>query len=236
MAAGSVEERTMKTKIALTIGLLLSASASVIVAKDAPMFVWNRTTLGMVEAASVGRGQQIAEEQKCAKCHGKIGVSEDEDSPNIAGQKGSYVAKQLADYKAEAREEKSMTKAARKLNPQDMADLGAFYATQKPEKAAGKVKKEPLLVSAGDEKRFLLPCGSCHGKKGEGFGHEVPALMGQKGTPFLDTMKAFKDEDRANDHYGRMRFIAAQLTDDEIAAIVAYYRAPEAAPKPDKDD
>jgi cytochrome c553 len=236
MAAGSLEERTMKTKIALTIGLLLSASASVIVAKDAPMFVWNRTSLGMVDAASAGRGAQIAEEQKCAKCHGKLGIAEDEDSPNIAGQKAAYIKKQLADYKAEAREEKSMTKAAKKLNPQDMADLGAFYAAQKPEKALGKVKKEPVLVSAGDEKRFLLPCGSCHGKKGEGFGHEVPLLMGQKGTPFTETMKAFKDEDRANDHYGRMRFIAAQLTDDELTEIVAYYRAPEAVAKPDKDD
>jgi cytochrome c553 len=60
--------------------------------------------------------------------------------------------------------------------------------------------------------------------------------MGQKGTPFADTMKAFKDEDRANDHYGRMRFIAAQLSDQELNEIVAYYRAPEAVAKPDKDD
>ena len=225
----------MKTKIALTIGLLLSASASVMAAKDAPMFVWNRTTLGMVDAASAGRGEKIAEEQKCSKCHGKVGISEDEDAPNIAGQKAPYIAKQLADYKEGARDEKSMTKAAKKLNPQDMADLGAYFATQKPEKAAGKAKA-PALVTAGDEKRFLLACGTCHGKKGEGFGHEVPALMGQKGTPFADTMKAFKEEDRVNDHFGRMRFIAAQLTDEEIAGIVAYYRSPEAVAKEGKDD
>jgi cytochrome c553 len=235
MVVGSVEERTMKTKIALTIGLLLSASASVMAAKDAPMFVWNRTTLGMVEAASAGRGEKIAEEQKCAKCHGKVGISEDEDSPNVAGQRAAYIAKQLADYKEGTRDEKSMTKAAKKLNPQDMADLGAYFAAQKPEKALGKAKA-PVLVTAGDEKRFLLPCGSCHGKKGEGFGHEVPLLMGQKGTPFLETIKAFKEEDRANDHFGRMRFIAMQMSDDEIAEVVAFYRAPETAPKKDKDD
>jgi cytochrome c553 len=225
----------MKTKIALTIGLLLSASASMIVAKDAPMFVWNRTTLGMVDAASAGRGEKIAEEQKCAKCHGKLGVSEDEDSPNIAGQRAAYVAKQLADYKEGAREEKSMTKAAKKLNSQDMADLGAFYAKQKPEKAAGKVKSL-AMVSAGDEKRFLLPCAACHGKSGEGFGHEVPALMGQKGAQFLDTMKAFKEGDRANDHYGRMRYIASKLSDQEMEQTAAYYAAPAAAPKKKDDD
>ena len=234
MAAGCVEERIMKTRIALTIGLLLSASTSVILAKDAPMFVWNRTTLGMVEAASAGRGEKIAEEQKCAKCHGKLGVAEDEDAPNIAGQRAPYIAKQLADYKEGAREEKSMVKAARKLNAQDMADLGAFYAKQKGEKASGKVKSV-VMVSAGDEKRFLLPCAACHGKNGEGFGHEVPALMGQKGTQLLDTMKAFKEGDRANDHYGRMRYIASKLSDQEIEQTAAFYSAPAAAPKK-KDD
>jgi cytochrome c553 len=60
--------------------------------------------------------------------------------------------------------------------------------------------------------------------------------MGQKGTPFLETMKAFKEEDRANDHFGRMRFIAKQMSDDEIAEVVAFYRAPETAPKKDKDE
>lgn len=226
----------MKTQIALTIGLLVSASASVIVAKDAPVFVWNRTTLGIVEAASAGRGEKIAEEQKCSKCHGKAGIAEDEDAPNIAGQRAAYVAKQLADYKDGGREEKSMAKAAKKLNPQDMADLGAFYAKQKPEKAAGTVKKPPPMIAAGDEKRFLLACGACHGKNGEGFGHEVPALMGQKGTQLLDTMNAFKSQDRINDHYGRMRYIASKLNADEVAGVVAYYRAPEAAGKKGKDD
>lgn len=225
----------MRTKIAMTIGLLLSAAASMILAKDAPMFVWSRTTLGMVEAASAGRGEKIAEEQMCAKCHGKLGVSEDEDAPNIAGQRAAYVAKQLADYKEGARDEKSMTKAAKKLNSQDMADLGAFYAKQKAEKAAGKVKSL-AMVSAGDEKRFLLPCAACHGKRGEGFGHEVPALMGQKGSQFLDTMKAFKEGDRANDHYGRMRYIASKLSDQEMEQTAAYYAAPAAAPRKKDDD
>jgi cytochrome c553 len=55
--------------------------------------------------------------------------------------------------------------------------------------------------------------------------------MGQKGTQLLDTMKAFMAGDRANDHYGRMRYIASKLSDQEIEQTSAFYSAPAAAPK-----
>jgi len=216
----------MKTKIALTIGLLLSASASVIVAKDAPMFVWNRTTLGMVEAASAGRGGQIAEEQKCAKCHGKVGISEDEDSPNIAGQKAAYIKKQLADYKAEAREEKSMTKAAKKLNPQDIADLGAFYAAQKliPEKARNKdtIELGQRIFRAGIAERGVAACAGCHGPRGEGIPAQFPALAGQYADYTDAQLRAFRSGARANDPNRMMRMTAARLSDAEIKAVADY--------------
>jgi cytochrome c553 len=48
-------------------------------------------------------------------------------------------------------------------------------------------------------------------------------------------MKAFKEGDRANDHYGRMRYIASKLSDQEIEQTAAFYSAPAAAPKK-KDD
>ena len=42
---------------------------------------------------------------------------------------------------------------------------------------------------------------------------------------------AFKEGDRSNDVYSRMRLIAEALTDEEIEALAAYYAAalPEAA-------
>jgi cytochrome c553 len=39
-------------------------------------------------------------------------------------------------------------------------------------------------------------------------------------------MTAFQEGDRENDHYSRMRFIASQLTEDEIQGLAAYYGAP----------
>ena len=57
-------------------------------------------------------------------------------------------------------------------------------------------------------------------------------LLGQKPEYFVDTMTAFKDGDRENDAYGRMRFVAGELTEDEIKELAAYYSMP-ASPEED---
>jgi cytochrome c553 len=127
-------------------------------------------------------------------------------------------------YRSGVREDKDMTKSAKKLNDQQMADLAAFYKTQVAEEKVGK--EPPKLVSVGDTSRLLLPCAVCHGKQGEGIGFESPAIAGQKVDHFIETMTAFQGGDRENDHYGRMRFIASQLTEKEVQELAAYYSAP----------
>ena len=69
----------------------------------------------------------------------------------------------------------------------------------------------------------LLPCAVCHGEKGEGMRYEVPALAGQKAQHLIDTMTEYKDGSRANDLYGRMRFVASRMSDEEIEAGARYY-------------
>jgi cytochrome c553 len=118
-----------------------------------------------------------------------------------------------------------MYKKVKKLGLQDMADLAAFYAAQEPEPPEGRTEP-PLLVTQGDMERLLLPCNVCHGEQGEGLGFEVPALAGEKREHFVDTMTEFQDGDRENDQYGRMRFIAGQLSEEEVEELAAYYGAP----------
>jgi cytochrome c553 len=45
-------------------------------------------------------------------------------------------------------------------------------------------------------------------------------------------MTVFKDGVRENNAFGRMRFVAGQLTEDEIKALAAYYSMP-ASPEGD---
>lgn len=215
----------MKTTLILTLGLLIALSGATTAEDTVEPFAWSGLTLDLIASGDAGRGEGIATKQKCGKCHGDAGIAEDDETPSIAGQIPSYQFKQLLDYKAEIRESKDMKKATSKLGLQDMADLAAYFATLPPEPPEGKAKP-PLLVTRGDLDRLLLPCNVCHGEKGEGLGFEVPAIGGQKVEHFVETMTAFREGDRQNDHYGRMRFIAGQLSEDEVAELAAYYAAP----------
>jgi cytochrome c553 len=212
----------MKTTLILSLGLLMAVPMAV--AEEVEPFVWSRATLALIESGDPARGQEVADKAKCQKCHGAVGVSEDDVTPSIAGQVRGYSYKQLVDFKTGVRESRDMQKATRKLSQQDMADLAAFYATQTPEPSASTAPA-PQLVALGDESRLLLPCAVCHGEQGEGWGQQVPALTGQKIDHFIETMTAYQSGDRANDEYARMRFIAGQLTAEEITEIATYYAA-----------
>lgn len=195
------------------------------------VFGWTRPIMNAVNVGNAERGQQVAKAQKCAKCHGDTGISDEDDTPSLAGQTSAYLFKQLVDYKTQRREDRSMKKAVRKLSPRDMADLGAFYAVQKPETPVGG--DVPPLVEKGDRSRLLLACNDCHNESQEFRSKmEIPAtLTGQKIEYFIETLNGFKTGERANDLFGRMRFIASRLTDDEIAALAKFYAA-----EPAKED
>lgn len=184
--------------------------------------------MSAVNVGNAERGQEVAKTLKCAKCHGENGVSDEDDTPSLAGQTSAYLFKQLVDYKTERRENRSMRKAVRNLSPRDMADLGAFYAVQPAESPLGG--EVPPLVEKGDRSRLLLACNDCHNESKEFRSKmEIPAtLVGQKVEYFISTLNEFKTGERANDLYGRMRFIASRLSDDEITALARYYSAPPA--------
>lgn len=183
--------------------------------------------LELIESGDPVRGEEIALSKKarCTRCHGDAGISDEEDTPSIAGQLASYTYKQLMDYKTQARENRSMRSRVKRLSEQDVADLAVYYATLPREGAGAKVAAAaaPTLVTDGDRDRLLLPCSVCHGDKGEGMEYEVPALAGQKAQHLIDTLTEYKDGSRANDLYGRMRFVASRLSEHEIEKLAQYY-------------
>ena len=72
--------------------------------------------------------------QPCAACHGPTGnESVDPTYPRLAGQYADYLAKALRDYKTGARKNAIMAGFATTLSDQDIADLAAFFASQKGE-------------------------------------------------------------------------------------------------------
>ncbi len=203
------------------IALAITASPSFSEDKK-QQFKWSKSSLAIIASGDAELGAELAEEMECSECHGEKGISEDGEFPNLAGQTAAYTVKQLFDYKSGARATDTMQDFTEELDMKKMADLAAFYAKQKPAEMLG-ADKAPKLAVETDKPRLMIACDKCHGIKGVGRGFDIPRLAGQQKAYFLSTMEAFKEGERTNDHYKRMRFIAKTITDDEVKALANYY-------------
>ncbi|MDP5292940.1 c-type cytochrome [Oceanimonas sp. CHS3-5] len=172
-----------------------------------------------------------AKSAACAACHGADGNSPTDMYPKLAGQHASYIAKQLAEFKAaatggEGRANAIMGGMAMPLSEQDMADLGAYYASQAitpvPVDEA-VIERGAALYQGGDIERGITSCIACHGPRGEGLeSAKFPSLSGQHPAYIKAQLEMFRSGERANDPNGMMRGIATKLTDDDIAVLSQY--------------
>jgi cytochrome c553 len=67
----------------------------------------------------------------CGVCHGADGNSVNGLWPKIAGQHEMYIVKQLKDFRAGTRKDLTMNGMAKPLTDTDIANLAAFFASQK---------------------------------------------------------------------------------------------------------
>jgi cytochrome c553 len=120
-----------------------------------------------------------------------------------------------------------MTANVRKITTEEAADIAVYYAAQPLPMATFKISQVTAaakrLAEKGDGTRFVPPCAGCHGQNGEGSIVDVPALAGQSSSYFKLAMTEYQDDERENDIYSRMRFIAKQLTEQEINELADYY-------------
>ena len=178
---------------------------------------------GMQGDAQAGQAKSAT----CAACHGAQGNSPSPEWPNLAGQHASYTSKQLADFKAgTTRNNPIMAGQVAALSDQDMADLGAYFATLAP--AGGFVSEEKRALGekiyrGGNQESGVPACIACHGPSGAGdpMG-AIPMLSGQRIPYTVGQLKAFRDGTRSNDRNGMMRGSAHDLTDAEIEAVSEY--------------
>ena len=215
--------------------LLLAFIAPVIVnAEPASSVAWTPDTLNLVKNGDLNKGKERAE--SCKNCHGAEGQGMKEEKrddetlpaiPALAGQVANYTYKQLRDYFNGSRSHDSMTGVAKGLDEQAAADLAVWFAYLTPPKnESGKqnLSRAEKMVDNGDGKRLLPPCFVCHGGKGQGEKQDIPSLAGQQADYFTRTLLSYKNGERHNDVYSRMRLIAQQLTDEEIKELAQYYQ------------
>jgi cytochrome c553 len=190
--------------------------------------VWTSQVLQILAEARPERGRAKVQEV-CSACHGEQGVSASPDFPNLAGQSGTAIYKQLNDYHTGSRTNQFMTDVAKALDESAIADVAAYYAGQpmrNPNPATLADAPEAIihLVEIGDPDRNIPPCGACH-RHDVGGPIDAPVLSEQRQEYLASQLKMFASGQRRNDVYGRMRAIAAKLTDAEINGLAAYYRA-----------
>lgn len=174
----------------------------------------------------LAKGQKIAT-QVCAACHGVDGKSAASANPHLAAQVPEYLARQLAGFKANTeRKNAVMLGFAATLSPEDMRDVSAWYASQKPVTGAARNKDTIALGQklwrGGDAAKGLAACASCHGATGGGVPAQYPRLAGQFAEYTEAQLKAFRAGERANDANRMMRAIAAKMSDAEIRAVSDY--------------
>ncbi len=97
------------------------------------------------------RGKQIAS-TICVACHMADGNSVVPTNPILAGQHADYIAAQLAAYKAGTRANPIMAGMAAALTPDDMRNVGAWFAQQVP-KAPAAAKDKALAAAIAPGKR-----------------------------------------------------------------------------------
>jgi cytochrome c553 len=162
----------------------------------------------------------------CAACHGVDGNSPIPTNPNLAGQHPEYLYKQLGDYKAGRRKNPIMMGIVANLSDEDMRNLAAYFAQQKPR--AGTAKDRDLaaagqhLYRAGDSNTGVPACAGCHSPDGAGIPRQFPRVSGQNNDYTLGQLQQFRSGERANDPNSVMRTIAQRMNDKAMAAVSQY--------------
>ncbi len=167
----------------------------------------------------------------CASCHGPGGHSVSPAFPRLAGQNAAYLEAQLKAFRDRTRADPMaqafMWGMTSQLSDQTIAGLAAYFAAQKPAKAApGDAKRVPLgepIFLQGIPAAGVAPCQSCHGPRGEGNAVErAPRLAGQHPEYLLKQLVLFKSELRAGASAPVMHGISSGMTFDQMSAVSAY--------------
>jgi cytochrome c553 len=167
-------------------------------------------------AQDASAGAQKA--QPCFACHGPNGNSVVPQFPSLAGQTARYIYLQLRDYQEGRRTDAVMQPLAKPLSREDMLDVAAFFAAQKP--LANAFQPDPERAARGKAKADETLCTMCHLGSFSGQ-NEIPRVAGQQYDYTVKQLRDFKARVRTNDA-GNMTSVARTLSDQDIEDLGHY--------------
>ena len=149
---------------------------------------------------------------QCLACHGPTGQSENEEWPNLAGQKQSYLLQQLKDFKSGARKHPMMAPAVAALTDADLKPLADYLSAQAPAQPHLPAGQTAAVAPAA-----AASCVACHDNAAL---PTEPFLHAQKATYMAAQLKAFKAGTRKN---ATMEAMSNMLSEQDIDAISHYF-------------
>lgn len=161
-------------------------------------------------AQDVAAGARKAE--PCFACHGPNGNSQQPQFPVLAGQTARYLYLQLRDFQEGRRKEPTMEPFLAGLKREDLFDIAAFLAAQRPR--APEFKVDEARAARGKAKADETLCTMCHLGAYQGQ-NEIPRLAAQHYEYTVKQLRDFKAQRRTNDA-GNMLSVARTLSDQDI--------------------
>ena len=168
-------------------------------------------------------GKQVA--TTCAGCHGADGNSKTAGTPNLAGQQPRYFYDATQEYMAGLRQAAPMNPLLHRLSRLNIESVALYYASQQP-----APRGAPATGNPAKGEPLTAVCGGCHGEGGVSTDAATPSLASQDPQYLANAIKAYRTTRRKNDTMSR---IVANLTDQEIDDIVAYYTTQKSRPAED---
>ena len=160
----------------------------------------------------------------CIACHGAAGNSSIAENPKLTGQHGAYIHKQLVDFKGAARNNAIMAPIAKGMTEEDIQNVIAYLAKQKPTPGAAKnkdtVELGKKIYRGGIAEKNVPACAACHSANGAGLPAQYPRLAGQHQTYTEAQLIAFRKGTRKNSEL--MTTVAKRMSDEEIQAVTDY--------------
>jgi cytochrome c553 len=163
---------------------------------------------GPARAGEPSKGEPLS--AVCGGCHGARGVSADAATPSLAGQDPQYLFRSIKAYRT-SRQHWGMQRFVGGLGENDIENIVAYYASQKPQ-AADTVPSSARELAA--------KCDRCHDDESNPK-LVAPKMRGQDKDYLVMALRAYRDDKRESSTMHKMSFPYSNAIIDSVASWYA---------------
>lgn len=162
-----------------------------------------------------------AKAEVCIACHGPAGVSQQNETPSLAGQPESFLQWQLVYFRSGTRKSPVMQPMAASLSDDDIRNLSGYFAAQKAPASVAGSAVDAAMQSVGQRLAAQNRCASCHKDDYSGT-QATPRTARQREDYLLKALREFKAGQRTGGGVAAMADVVYPLNDDQLRALSHY--------------